>query len=570
MPHRRASARSLKAALLGVVCGVALSACSDVTRSRAVEQPGHGRIAETVLTPAEQRHAEALAEYAAGVSDEIRGNLDAALDRYLEALQLDPQNTRLAVRLGQIYVSKRNLTNAVNVLETSLQAVPNNPEVLYWLGFSYRADNRDEKAATAFHQSLKADPNNLNALGGLLEIYMQKEALSEVNKLLDRAFRHKSDTSLYWMRLGDMYVLISKQKPTWSAKINHKRIQDCYEKALALAPDDADVVMRVADAYADNGDFAEAAKAYAKLLAGQPEAPQIRERLALNYIRANQKEKAAAVLEDIIKREPLHFGIYNYLAEVYEDLNQDEKAVSNYQQSIVINPNQLVPYLRLALLQLKLKQIDGAAKTLNAAKEKFPTTCFVPYYFGLLYSEQKEYGKAIASFADAEALVAASPDEMKLDGRFYFYYAAACERAGDFDKAVSLFRKCIQLDPENDGACNYLGFMWADKGVHLEEALDLIQKAVKSDPDNGAYLDSLGWVLFRLGRADEALVQLQRAVTLTKDDATVFDHLADVLLKLGKTEEALLALRRAKELDPDNKKISEKLQKLNGNQSAAH
>jgi tetratricopeptide (TPR) repeat protein len=570
MSLRRASGRSLKAALAGVVCCAALSACSDVTRSRAIEQPVNGRIAESVLSPAEQRRAEALAEYGTGVSDEIRGNLDDALDRYLRVLQLDPQNTRLAVRLGQIYISKRDFTNAVDVLQTSLQTVPNNPEVLYWLAFSYQADNRDDKAATAFHQALKADPNNLNALGGLLDIDMQKDALPDVNKLLEHAFRHKSESSAYWMRLGDMYVLISKQKPTWAAKINHKRIQDCYEKALALAPDDADVVMRVADAYADNGDFAEAAKAYAKLLAEQPDTPQIRERLALNYIRADQKEKAAAVLEDIIKREPLHYGIYNYLAEVYEDLNQDEKAVSNYQQSIVINPNQLMPYLRLSLLQIKLKQIDAAAKTLNAAKGKFPTAYFVPYYFGLLYSEQKEYGKAITSFADAEALAASSPEEMNLDGRFYFYYAAACERNGDFDRAVTLFRKCIQLDPENDGACNYLGFMWADKGVHLEEALDLIQKAVKLDPNNGAYIDSLGWVLFKLGCADEARVQLQRAVTLTKDDATVYGHLADVLLKLGKTEEALLALRRAKELDPDNKDISEKLQKLSGNQSAAH
>jgi tetratricopeptide (TPR) repeat protein len=531
---------------------------------------GNGQIAGSTLSPAEQRRAKALAEYAVGVSDEIRGDLDAALGRYLQALQLDPQNTRLAVRLGQIYVSRRGLTNAISVLETSLQAVPNNPEVLYWLGFAYHADNRDDKATAAFHQSLKADPNNLNALGGLLDIYMQKDALPEVTKLLDRAFRRKSGSSIYWMRLGDMYVLISKQKPTWAAKINHQRIQSCYEKALALAPDDADVVMRVADAYADNGDFAEAAKAYAKLLGKQPDAPQIRERLALNYIRANQKEKAAAILEEIIKREPLHFGIYNYLAEVYEDLNQDEKAISNYQQSIVINANQLLPYLRLTLLQLKLRHVEDAAKTLNAAKEKFPTTYFVPYYFGLLYSDQKDYSKAAASFADAEALAGASPDEVKLDGRFYFYYAAACERMGDFDKAVSLFRKCIQLDPENDGACNYLGFMWADKGVHLDEALDLIQKALKLDPNNGAYIDSLGWVLFKLGRTEEALVQLKHAVELTKDDATVFDHLADVLLKLGKTDEALLALRRAKKLDPDNKGVSEKLRKLDGSQSAAH
>jgi cytochrome c-type biogenesis protein CcmH/NrfG len=50
----------------------------------------------------------------------------------------------------------------------------------------------------------------------------------------------------------------------------------------------------------------------------------------------------------------------------------------------------------------------------------------------------------------------------------------------------------------------------------------------------------------------------------------VYGHLADVLLKLGKPDEALTALRRANELEPDNKEISEKLQKLKGNQSAIH
>ncbi|HUJ71292.1 MAG TPA: tetratricopeptide repeat protein, partial [Verrucomicrobiae bacterium] len=209
-------------------------------------------------------------------------------------------------------------------------------------------------------------------------------------------------------------------------------------------------------------------------------------------------------------------------------------------------------------------------ETLKTAKKKFPTTYHIPYYYGLLYSEKNEYHKAIASFADAETLAAEMPESTKLDARFYFYYGAACERAGDLQRAAPLFQKSIQLDPEDPAAFNYLGFMWADKNVHLEEALDLIQKAVKMEPDNGAYVDSLGWVLFRLGRNDEALVQLRRASELMKDDPTVLGHLADVLLKLGKTDEAFTVLSHAKQVDPNNKEISEKLQKLKGNQSAAH
>jgi tetratricopeptide (TPR) repeat protein len=566
----RASARS-RAAALAVVFSAVASLSMAMARPAAPKGPAAGPLdGSTELSPAQTRHAEALAEYATGVSAEFRGEMDNALARYQRALQLDPQNAALAVRLGQIYATRRDITNAVSVLESSVKANPNDAELSYWLGYIYRSDNQNEKAITAFQGTLKLDPTNLNALGGLLDIYALKDSSAEAVKLFDRAFHQKVDVGSYWMRLGDFYTAVSRQKPTWAQKIDRKRIQQCYEKALALAPNDIEIEIRLADTYADNGDFQKAADSYAKLLVQNPNTPRIRERLAANYIRADQKEKAAAVLEEIIKREPLQFAIYNYLGEVYEDLGKHEKAISNYEQSLVINPNQPENYSLITDLQLVSKQVDLAQQTLATWKEKFPTDFRVPYFTGLIQTDRKQYTNAVASFADAESLAQESGPDVKLSSKFYFSYGAACERAGDYDRAVSFFKKCLHLDPADHGACNYLGYMWADKGIHLQEALDLIQKAVKLDPNNGAYLDSLGWVLFKLGRNEEALVQLRRAVDLIKDDATLCGHLADVLLKVGKTEEALAVLHHASELEPGNKEISEKLQKLKGNQSAVH
>jgi len=570
MFHPRASARSRAAAL-----AVLLSAAASLSMAMARPAVPKGTPAGPVdgaadLSPSQSRHAEALAEYGTGVSEEFRGEMDNALDRYQRALQLDPQNTALAVRLGQIYAARRDITNALSVLESSFKANPNDAGLSYWLGYIYRSDNQNEKAITAFQNTLKLDPTNLNALGGLLDIYALKDSPAEAVRLFDRAFHQKVDVGSYWMRLGDFYTAISRQKPTWTQKLDRKRIQQCYEKALALAPNDAEIEIRLADTYADNGDFQKAADSYAKLLVQNPNTPRIRERLAANYIRADQKEKAAAVLEEIIKREPLQFAIYNYLGEVYEDLGKHEKAISNYQQSLVVNPNQPENYSLITALQLDSKQVDLALETMATWKKKFPTDFRVPYFTGLIQTDRKQYTDAVASFADAESLAQESGPDVKLSSKFYFSYAAACERAGDYDKAVSLFQKCLQLDPADHGACNYLGYMWADKGVHLQEALDLIQRAVKLDPKNGAYIDSLGWVLFKLGRNEEALAQLRRAVDLIKDDATLCGHLADVLLKVGKTQEALAVLQHASELEPGNKEISEKLQKLKGNQSAVH
>ena len=565
MFHLRASARDLAVAVAVVLCIVG-TGCASTHTSVAARTP---LVGPANLSPAEENRARALAEYATGISLEIQGELTASLDYYQRSIQLDPHNTPLAIRLGQIYATKHDITNAVSVLESSARSNPNDAAVVYWLGFVYHSDNQNEKALTAFRQSLKIEPANLIALGAVLEIEILRDSPTETVKLLDRAFHQKVALSSYWARLGDFYGAVYHQKPTWAKSIDRSRIQQCYEKALALEPGDMEIEARLADAYADSGNYQKAADFYARLLAQNPEAPMIRERLAVNYMRADKKDQAAAILEEIIKREPLAYGVYNDLGMIYEELGKTEKAISNYQQSLVIKPNQAENYAQITALQLDGKQVNEALHTLDRWKVAFPTDFRVPYFTGLIQTDRKDFTNAVASFTEAEHLAHDAPDD-KLTSKFYFSYGAACERAGDPNKAVELFRKCLKLDPDDHIALNYLGFMWADKGTNLDEALTLIQRAVKLDPDNGAYLDSLGWVLFKLGRDEEAVTPLRRAVTLIKDDAVVFDHLADVLVKLGKTDEAITLLHRANELEPDNKEISEKLHKLTGKQSALH
>jgi predicted Zn-dependent protease len=81
--------------------------------------------------------------------------------------------------------------------------------------------------------------------------------------------------------------------------------------------------------------------------------------------------------------------------------------------------------------------------------------------------------------------------------------------------------------------------MLTDRNIRLPEALGMIQKAVDSEPNNGAYLDSLGWVYFRMGRLTEAEDNMRRAVDLTPHDPTMHDHYAEVLFKASKVREAI-------------------------------
>jgi tetratricopeptide (TPR) repeat protein len=100
--------------------------------------------------------------------------------------------------------------------------------------------------------------------------------------------------------------------------------------------------------------------------------------------------------------------------------------------------------------------------------------------------------------------------------------------------------------PDDPGALNDLGYLWADENKQLPRALAMIKQAVAAEPDNAAYRDSLGWVYYRLGKNDEALVELKKAVTIDeKPDPTVLEHYADVLTAAHKPADARKNLERA-------------------------
>jgi tetratricopeptide (TPR) repeat protein len=165
-----------------------------------------------------------------------------------------------------------------------------------------------------------------------------------------------------------------------------------------------------------------------------------------------------------------------------------------------------------------------------------------------LYAEAASRGKeATARLADPPAVL--------------FAYAAALERSGKWDEAVVQFRKLLAKQPDNPAALNYLGYMFADKGVQLDEARTMLVKAVELDPTSGAFQDSLGWVYFRLGELDRAEKHLIEGLRLDPFDATVHEHVGDLFRARGEKARAAEAYTKALTLDPEEAGQKERIEK---------
>jgi tetratricopeptide (TPR) repeat protein len=133
-----------------------------------------------------------------------------------------------------------------------------------------------------------------------------------------------------------------------------------------------------------------------------------------------------------------------------------------------------------------------------------------------------------------------------------------------FEASMEWLEQVLDEYPNDVGASNDLGYLWADRGIHLERSLRMARKAVEAEPENIAYLDSVGWSLYRLGRFDEAVKELQKAAAVDEPDPIILDHLGDALQQSGDVSQARETWQRAlpllKDQDKQKKKIESKLE----------
>jgi len=168
-----------------------------------------------------------------------------------------------------------------------------------------------------------------------------------------------------------------------------------------------------------------------------------------------------------------------------------------------------------------------------------------------------EYGLGDELFALLDHIIAQDPDNIEL----LYYRAMAGERFDRLDILERDLLRVLVLDPENADAMNALGYSLADQTDRYAEALALIQRALQIKPQEAAFIDSLGWVQYRLQNYEEAVILLRRALALFENDE-VAAHLGEVLWMLGEQAEALEIWNKALELVPDSGPLNQVIERF--------
>ena len=124
-------------------------------------------------------------------------------------------------------------------------------------------------------------------------------------------------------------------------------------------------------------------------------------------------------------------------------------------------------------------------------------------------------------------------------------------------------KQVLTLDPDNADAMNALGYTLADQTDRYDEAYALIEKALALKPEEPAFIDSMGWVLYRLNRFEEAIDYLEQAFERFPNDE-VAAHLGEVLWQSGKTRRAKRVWKEALSETPDSTFLQSVLKRFLG------
>ena len=247
------------------------------------------------------------------------------------------------------------------------------------------------------------------------------------------------------------------------------------------------------------------------------------------------------------------------LGNLLEIMDRPEEALNVFKSVDEASTSAWESKLRQAELLNSLGRKSSAEKTLLMMANQRSEDMSALTRLGDIFRGIKDFEKAANVYTEAikRTVLIQKPSWSLLYSRGIAY-----ERSKKWYLAEKDFLDALELSPNQPYLLNYLGYSWVDRGLNLDSAKRMIEKAVRLRPNDGYIVDSLGWVLYRLGDFESATVYLERAISLYPQDPTINDHLGDAYWRVGRTREAEFQWERALSFGPEPEQISNIRKKL--------
>jgi tetratricopeptide (TPR) repeat protein len=573
---------------LSVLMVLSLSACTHV-KSLSM-QPAEKRIDRTALVtpqaPPKTNTAKAMRYFVNGGLYEIKDQFSQAIIEYQDALRyapdepaihfaiakcyrhlgkfeqaiyhaqkaiaLDGTNKWYDHLLAQIFFEAQQYDNAAQALERFLKKAPSDVNALYMLAASYTASEKLEKAIAVYDRIIELSGAEMEALYKKLLLQLQLKRDDEATlTLLQMIVIDPDNDELYYM-LAEIYLRSGRYEEALAT----------YDEIAEKNPTEPRLYAGYSEIYVRQKDWKRFENVVEKMFQHSARTKEERMNLAEAYLARASKDTlylkpAELVLAKIQKLYPKEWQPYWFLGIIYMEQRNLNSAIENFKQLTVLRPDVTAGWENLGIAYLQKNDNEQAIATFKSAIKRQAQPSFrLQMLLGIALSQANRDSEAIEILE--RALKSGDQGTNAERVQVYSTLGIAYDRLGKVAESQRSYEEALKLDPENALVLNNLAYSLSEQDQQLERCLEMAKIAVQKEPNNGAYLDTIGWVYFKLGNYEEARFWIEKALSAGRESPAVLEHLGDVYHKLGQREKAKEFWQRALQLNANSVSLREK------------
>lgn len=593
-----------------ILLGLFLAGCSS---QKSIVKTSNSN-QSSVYVPELDSASDALNQFIDGSIAEAEGNYASAIIFYQSVLKLAPR-PGVYYALGKNYFYLNKLPQALQYAKKAVAIDSTRIDFLNLLTDIYSNARQNDSAAIVLNKIIGMDSSNVNAYYRLARIY-------ETNKPMKAISIYNKITNIIgpdWnvlMHVAELYGGLGNFEDA-AASINklltidpgnmglQKLLAEYYQRAkmyddalkiinevISESPDDLDAYDRKAQIYLAQNKWEEAAKEYEYILK-QPKIPlELKVRIGASYFEQSFKDSTllpiAKKFFETINKDTANWQVKMYLGAIEINDKNDSAAIENFKEATKLASWNVETWVRLGGLYFDNKKYDEAAKVMKEAISSFPEDFRVNLILGLSLAqnnnneEAKPYLKkavelnpkdtiALSAYgftlsqlkenAEAEKYLKKaleiSPNDINMLGTLGLIYDGE-KRWAECD---SIYERALEIDSTNDLINNNFAYSLSERGIKLDLALKMAKIAIAAKPTNSSYLDTIGWIYFKMGELDKAKSYIEESLKINDKNSDVYEHLGDIEAKMGNKSGALEAWQKALDLDKSNKELKVKIQK---------
>lgn len=413
-----------------------------------------------------------------------------------EVLKANPRSSDGLILSGRMALARRNGKDAVQAFRTVLHDQPELATVHFLLGQAYVLTGESNLAKESFEHAVALYPGQVDARRSLAALESQSGRHQQARARLDALLKQRPDDVIAL----DMLMMVDLVTKNWV------EAERTLERFRTASKDSAATSMAEGRLRQAQGQFEKASAAYERAATLAPHDSDPLLSLVKLDVAQGQADRAKTRLDAVLATRPDHLFAHGLLGEVLALSGHPQEADAQFREASRINQKWITPWLDGGGLWLAQNQPDQAVQVIQAGLKVNP---------------------------DSEEL--------------HMLLASAYSTQGQIDPAITAYDGALRLNPRNLLAANNLAVLLVDyKGdpQNLQKAFALSRDFEKDAP-HPLFLDTLGWVRFKMGQQDEALRLMKDAVAKLPEVPTLNYHLGMAYYQSGKTAEARAHLSKA-------------------------